>query len=172
MSGVNGIISGMSKANIPDNTGKTYNTSKVNYKAQMFATFYMQPTSTTFQNVRGSALRAGYSEDYASNITNVKPKWWVELQASSEYERAEMLALAQNNLKERLKDKGDDKDTRKLQTDVSKFVAERVGKDHYSSRQELTDKGGRKLFTNETKVDADVPLEAMFVGIEEQEGDA
>ena len=63
----------------PDNTGKQYRTMKINHQAQMFATFYMSPTSDTFMNVRQSALRAGYSEQYANNITVQRPKWWIDL---------------------------------------------------------------------------------------------
>ena len=33
------------------------------------------------------------------------------------------------------------------------------------TRKELTDKGGRKLFTNTTKSDEDVALEHMFIGV-------
>ena len=156
---------------IPNNTGKTYKTNKPNYKAGMFATFYMNPQSETFMNARASAMRAGYSEEYSSNITHLRPKWFVELSESSQHERAAMLAGAQRNLKKVI-DKPQsslDKDGQKLQVDVSKFVSERIGKDHYSTRQELTDKGGRKLFTNETKETADVALEDMFTTIAPQE---
>jgi hypothetical protein len=153
----------------PSGKGTTKQTKKINHQANMFATFYMQPTSTTFQNVRGSAIRAGYSEQYANNITHLKPKWWVELQASSEYERAEMLAIAQKNIKNTMKDNTDTKDSKDRQLKASTFVSERLGKDHYSTRQELTDKGGRKLFTNETKETADVALEDMFTTIAPRE---
>lgn len=150
----------------PSNVGKTYKKSDTpNYKAQMFATFYMSPTSHTFMNVRQSAMRAGYSEQYANNITVQKPKWWVELTASADYERAKMLTLAQKRLKERLEEEPVTKEDKKLQTDVGKFVSERLGKDHYSTRSELTGAEGRKLFTNETASEQDVELDTLFVGV-------
>ena len=157
---------------LPDSTGTTKKSHVHNVKATMFAQFYMQPTSTTFQNIRGSALRAGYSETYADNISTQKPKWWVELQASSEYERAEMLAIAQKNIKNTMKDNTDTKDSKDRQLKASTFVSERLGKDHYSTRQELTDAKGRKLFTNTSKSTEDVALEEMFAGVKPAPNDA
>ena len=52
---------------------------------------------------------------------------------------------------------------KKIQTDVTKFVSERLGKDHYSTRKELTDKGGRRLFNNQSQTHEDVALEDLFV---------
>jgi len=149
----------------PDNKGKTYKTHKLNPRAAMFKQFYIDPSSHTFWNIRGSAIRAGYSEEYAENISNTKPKWWIELQESAEFNRAEMLSLAENNIKKTLKDVPDTDTKVKQQHDASKFVAERVGKDHYSTRKELTDKGGRKLFTNQSKDTSDTALEEMFIGV-------
>lgn len=154
--------------NPTDNTGKTYKTVKPNYKAQMFATFYMSPTSDTFMNVRQSAMRAGYTETYADNITVQNPKWWVELTQSSDFERAKILQKAQSRIAERLSEETEDKDRLKIQTDVAKFALERLGKDHYSTRTELTDKGGRRLFSSETRASENIDVASLFKGVEVQ----
>lgn len=153
--------------NPPKNTGKEYRTLKINAQAGVFATFYLSPTSDTFMNVRASAIRAGYSEQYASNITVQRPKWWIELTETADYKRAQMLRKAEKRLDERLNDKSEDKDRLKLQTDVAKFVSERLGKEHYSTRQELTGADGRRLFTNETRDTAKMPLASLFKGVEQ-----
>lgn len=40
-----------------------------------FLTFYTDPKSETYSNARQSAIKAKYSEEYASNITSLLPKW-------------------------------------------------------------------------------------------------
>ena len=82
-----------------------------------------------------------------------------------------MQKLPKNNIHNRIKKRPDTPMQEKLQADTDKYVSERLGKDHYSSRQELTDKGGRKLFTNDTKDTSDVALEQMFVGIAPEDTD-
>ena len=151
---------------MPDNNGKTYNTLKaMNIKADMFAQFFLNPTSGTFMNVYQSGVRAGYSDLYSRNITVQRPKWWVELTESAEYRRAQMLDKAESRLNERLSDQSTDKDRLKLQTDVAKFVSERLGKEHYSTRQEVTGADGRRLFSSETRASATVPVANLFKGV-------
>lgn len=153
----------------PDNTGKTYRTQKVfNVKADMFKQFYLSPTSSTFCNVRASALRAGYSEDYANNITVQKPKWWLELTESADYKRAKMLAIAEDNLLETAASTSDDRDDKKLKHDATKFISERLGKEHYSTRKELTDAGGRRLFSNEARENVKIDVASLFKGVSPQ----
>lgn len=149
----------------PNNTGKEYRTLKINQQAKVFATFYLSPASDTFMNVRQSALRAGYSERYANNITVQRPKWWIELTETADYERAQMLKTAQKRLNERLTEKATDRDTLKIQTDVAKFVSERLGKEHYSTRQEVTGADGRAIFANEERDRAKTPLASLFKGV-------
>lgn len=150
----------------PNNTGQTYATRKAfNPKAEMFAQVFLDPTSKTFMNVRGSAIRAGYSELYASNITVQEPKWWKELQASAEFNRAEMLHAAEKNIKRTLVREPETDTQQKLQHDASKFVSERLGKQFYSTRQELTGADGRRLFTNEQRASAKTPVASLFKGV-------
>lgn len=53
----------------------------------------------------------------------------------------------------------------KPELDASKFVTERLGKEHYSTRKELTDKGGKRLFNVKDK-EADETLVDLFKGVE------
>ncbi len=147
----------------PDNTGKKYERTVHDPRQAMFKTFYLAPTSTTFMNIYQSAIRAGYSEQYAANISTQKPAWWVELTASADHRRAKMLDKAEGALESFISDNTETKDAKDRQLKASTFVSERLGKEHYSSRTELTDKGGRKLFTNQTKSAEDTALEAMFL---------
>ena len=111
----------------PNNTGKTYNRYVQDPRVMMFKQFFLQPDSTTFWNVRASAIRAGYSEHYANGITTQKPKWWIALIEDDSYMRAEMLHEAQKNLKTTLVSNPDDTTDKKLKHDASKFVTERLG---------------------------------------------
>lgn len=107
--------------------------------------FYTDPKSPTFANGKGSAIRAGYSEYYASAITQ---KGWFK----NYKRRYNLLQKA-----ERAMDKALDLDTRdeegqeqadllRVQTDVAKFVAKTLGKDEgYSERTEMTGANGEAI---------------------------
>lgn len=43
----------------------------------LFLQLYYDPKSPTWGNARGSAIAAGYDEDYANQITYRKPEWWL-----------------------------------------------------------------------------------------------
>jgi hypothetical protein len=147
----------------PNNTGKTYKRNVYDPRVDIFKQFYLRPDSYTFFNIRQSALRAGYSEQYANNISTQQPKWWKELQASSEFTRAKMLHAAENNLYEYVSEPTPtDASHKRIQADVSKYVTERLGKEHYSSRQEMTGADGRRLFDSSKRDLAAVPLAKLF----------
>ena len=153
---------------MPNNNGKTYATRKaMNVKAEMFAQVFLNPTSKTFMNVLQSALRAGYSETYAENISVQRPKWWIELTETADYRRAQMLAIAEKNLLDTVASTSDDRDDRKIKHDATKFVSERLGKQHYSTRQEITGADGRRLFTNEQRASAKTPVASLFKGVQQ-----
>jgi arginine/lysine/ornithine decarboxylase len=151
---------------MPDNRGKKYKRTVYDPRVDIFKQFYLKIDSYTFMNILQSALRAGYSEQYARNISVQRPSWWVDLMNSAEYNRAKMLEEAENRLYERVTEKSvDDVQRLKIQTDVAKFVTERLGKDKYSTRQELTGADGRRLFTNEQRATAKTPVAALFKGV-------
>ena len=149
---------------MPDNKGKKYKKNKVYPRVLMFKQFYLDSSSETFCNITKSAVKAGYSWDYADNITALNPKWWTEFQEEAEYRRARLLDSSEKVLESYVNiDDNDDKDRMKIKVDTAKFVSERIGKDHYSTRKELTDKGGKRLFNETHTNDSQVALEDLFV---------
>lgn len=114
--------------------------------------YYIDPKSETFGNLLKSALKAGYKESYAISMYS-KAEWLPE-------KGRDMLMLekAENNLNEfltmstsQLRVVGDeaieviDPQLAKIKQDTTKFVAERLGKNKYSTRNELTGKDGKEL---------------------------
>lgn len=98
---------------------------------------YIDPRSETFGNARQSAIRAGYEEEYAGQITVTE--WFIV-----KVRRLNMLNKAEKVLDRTLDfdpmNGGDKVDAGlvRAQTDVAKFVASTQGKDDgYSSRVEI-----------------------------------
>lgn len=151
---------------IPDNTGKEYRTLKQgNVKAEMFANFYLAPDSKSFMNVRQSALRAGYSELYANNITVQRPKWWIELTETADFKRARMLNSAESALENTVTLTPENDTQEKLKHDAAKFISERLGKGFYSTRQEVTGADGKAIFSNEERDRVKMPITSLFKGV-------
>jgi hypothetical protein len=118
-------------------------------------------------NIRRSALRAGYTDQYARNISVQKPSWWIELTENNEFKRAQSLRQAETNLYETVCEPlSNDVQHKKIQIDTSKFITERLGKEIYSARTELTGADGRRLFANETRATQKIPLTSLFKGVE------
>ncbi len=44
-------------------------------KQKLFMEYYLNPNSQHFGNAYKSALACGYSDEYAQNITSLKPQW-------------------------------------------------------------------------------------------------
>lgn len=105
----------------------------------LFASYYLDPTSQTFSNALQSAKKAGFSDEYANNITGQMPNWLSELLGK----KKRLLMKAEKVLEDSLD--GDDK---KLAQDSAKFIAKTVGKEDYSERTEMTGKNGEKLTVN------------------------
>jgi hypothetical protein len=127
---------------------------------------YVNPKSETFGNATQSAIKAGYEPDYADQITT--SEWF-----KGKLRRMNLLSKAEKVLEEMLdmpitvvdkfnrsKDDEDydDEDEQelvvrtepaliKIKQDTAKFVASTQGKDEgYSTRSEVTGKGGDPLF--------------------------
>lgn len=98
-----------------------------------FLKHYLDPKSGTFSNALQSALKAGYSEEYARNILSLMPDW-----LSESIDDATMLSKVRKNLNEFLETEDD-----KIRLDATKFVGETIGKAKYSKRSELTGKDGK-----------------------------
>ena len=120
--------------------------------------FYINPKSETFGNGTQSAIKAGYEPDYADQITTVT--WFkgklrrLNMLDKAEKVLDEMLEMPVNTLE--YKSTGEERESVvttnpalvKVKQDTAKFLAERLGKDEgYSSRNEVTGKGGERLIT-------------------------
>jgi len=110
--------------------------------------FYIESIVKGQVNAYESAIKAGYSESHAENIT--LQGWFKE--RLEDLERKEMLSKAEKKLSKTLtyeveNDKGEIKtDLLRIQVDVSKHLTSTLGKDKgYSNRNELTGKDGEKL---------------------------
>ena len=108
--------------------------------------YYTDHKSETFGSARGSAIRAGYDEEYASQITT--SEWFL-----AKVRRMNMLSKAEKVLNETLEI--DHTESGKvvpsilsIKNDVAKFLAKTQGKNEgYSERHEHTGKDGADLPT-------------------------
>lgn len=113
---------------------------------ELFLSYYLNPKSETFSNAYASAKKADYSEEYAQNITGQMPDWLSE--SISDMRR---LRKAEKNLEEVqnlsiVDDEGKvDVNLIDKRTKVDLFMAERLGKQKYSTRNELTGADGKDL---------------------------
>jgi phage terminase small subunit len=111
--------------------------------------FYVESITKGQPNAYESAIKAGYSEDHARNIT--LQGWFKE--RLEDLDRKDMLSKAEKKLAKTLTYEVEDTETGKVQTDllriqvdVSKHLTSTLGKDKgYSSRTEQTGKDGKDL---------------------------
>lgn len=122
-----------------------------------FLRLYNDPKSETFGNALQSALKAGYSQEYAESLTTKGLNWLSE----NVRRRKRLLEKAEKALEETLDMpveivKLEGNDTRevvktepalvRIKQDTAKFIAKTQGKDEgYSDRTELTGKDGEQL---------------------------
>lgn len=139
---------------------------------ELFLSYYINPKSETFANAYASAIKAKYEDSYARNISGEMPDWMRENLGDMQ-----MLRKAERVLDKTLEDdyavqpvfvEGEEVGEQvnpalsKIQQDSAKFIAERLNKQKYSTRQEHTGKdGGAIEFTD--KSDAEL---AKLAGIE------
>lgn len=109
----------------------------------LFVANYFNPKSPTFSNALQSALKAGYKQEYAENITNLMPDWL----SDSIGKKKRLLMKAEKVLEATL----DNTEDKKLAQDTAKFIAKTVGKSDYSERTEVTGKDGEALVLNVIK---------------------
>lgn len=118
----------------------------LNKQQELFLERYTNPKSPFFGNAYKSALEAGYSEEYSQNITGQMPEWLSEnISDMKRLKRAEKNLDEVQNLP--IVDEEGKIDVALVgqRTKVDMFIAERLDKDKYSSRQEQTGKGGKDL---------------------------
>lgn len=123
---------------------------------EVFLSEYTNPKSSNFGNAVQSALKAGYTENYANNITGLMPEWLFEnIGDMKRLRKAEKNLDEVQNLDIYNEDGKPDAQLIDKRTKVDMFIAERLNKDKYSTRQEQTGKDGKDLipetYTSEEK---------------------
>lgn len=116
--------------------------------------FYVESVTSGMPNANASAIKAGYSEDHARNIT--LQGWFKE--RLENLERQEMLSKAEKKLAKTLtyeveNDKGEIKtDLLRIQTDVAKHLTSTLGKNKgYSTKVEQENTGSISISWTEQK---------------------
>lgn len=115
---------------------------------ELYLEKYTNPKSPTFGNSTRSAIEAGYSPSYAENIHHLMPEWLADY--LTDFRR---LKRAEKNLDEVqgieiVNEEGKpDPQLIEKRTKVDFFILERLNKQKYSSRTELTGKDGKDLPT-------------------------
>lgn len=107
---------------------------------------YINPKSETFGNATQSGIKAGYTPEYANDITS--SDWFCE-----KLWRLNSVSKAQKVFQDILEANHNDKETGKIDSavlrikaDIAKFLASTQGKnDGYSERTELTGADGKDL---------------------------
>lgn len=102
---------------------------------QLFLNAYLDPQSPTWSNAYQSALKAGYSEDYAENITGQMPNW-----LSEKLGETQLVTTALNNLAATLLSENPN-----LQWDATKFTLKGLKSDKFSERSKVEHEGTIKV---------------------------
>lgn len=111
-----------------------------------FLAYYTNPKSETFSNALQSALKAGYKQEYAENITAQMPEWLLEnLGDMRRLRKAEKNLEEVQNFDVVTDDGKVDTNLLDKRIKVDMFLAERLNKQKYSTRQEVTGKNGESL---------------------------
>lgn len=143
---------------MPETNPYGANQYQIDPRQKMCWDYYIDPRSETFSNAYKSALKAGYEESTALQITT--EKWFTE-----KVRRLNMLGKAEKVLDEMLEmpistleweGKGEEAEQVvvtnpalvKVKQDTAKFIAERLGKGEYSNRTEMTGAEGKDLTVN------------------------
>ena len=82
----------------------------------LFLQYYLKPGTPTFSNIYQSAIKAGYSKEYAENFRKNEREWVSEHVGL--VTKDELVVKAKSNLKKLL-----DSEDEKIQADITKFVA-------------------------------------------------
>lgn len=102
-----------------------------------FLRYYLDPKEKeTFSNAYQSAVKAGFTEEYAKNITGQMPEW-----LSENIRRRERILNKAEMRGEMLIDSEDER----VSADMVKHFTKTLGKEHYSERTEMTGKDGEAL---------------------------
>lgn len=120
-----------------------------------FIQWFTSPASPTYDNVRQSAMKAGYSETYATglayrNLVPLAAKYKPSLNPQKQLEKTEkaanfyeeLLRDAERGIAQRVRmHTNDDPKLIQIQQKDQHFVSERLGKDKWSARKEVENVG-------------------------------
>lgn len=121
---------------------------------------YTNPSSPTFDNLAQSATLAGYSREYALKGL-YRSRHWRALEAErlalqekyntmqAEERRKRMLLQAEKNLEATLQSEAESSVEKNIKHDATKFIAERIGKEHYATRNDVVNSGEVPLMSGE-----------------------
>lgn len=110
---------------------------------ERFLAAYINPKSETFSNALQSALSAGYSQEYAENITALMPDWLSEAIGDTQLLNKAEKVLNKTLELEPVNEEGKvDNQLLATQNRTAQFIAERLNKNKYSTRSEHTGKDG------------------------------
>lgn len=109
-----------------------------------FANAFLSPESPTTLNIAKSAKQANLPLSTAQSLAQLKTKWFKELA-----EESPLLHKAEENLAQILDLPVTDYDHGQTVAKVSMFVAERLGKQRYSTRNEVTGENGKDIIPRE-----------------------
>jgi hypothetical protein len=113
---------------------------------EKFLQHYTDPKSETFSNATQSAIKAGYSQEYAENITALMPDWLSESIGNMKMLRKAEKRLNQILDLEPVNEEGAiDNSLIANQMKAINLVAKGIGKAKYSERVEQTGKDGQPL---------------------------
>jgi phage terminase small subunit len=120
----------------------------LNPQQEVFLAEYTNPKSENFGNAVQSALKAGYSENYANNITGLMPDWLFENIGDMKRLRKAEKNLTEVQEMDIVNEQGKyDPQLVEKRTKVDMFIAERLNKAKYSTRIENTGANGKELPT-------------------------
>lgn len=104
---------------------------------ELFLYNYTNPKSETFGNANQSALKAGYTENYANNITCLMPEWLLENIGDLKLLQKAEKVLNQTLDYEPVSNDGKiDTSLLAIQNKSAQFLASTLGKHKYSSKGE------------------------------------
>ncbi len=97
-----------------------------------FLKFYLDPKEETFSNAYQSAIKAGFSEEYAKTIVSRNLEW-----VSESVRRRERILNKAEKRGEELLDAKDDR----VKADMVKHFTKTLGKEHYSEKTDIEHSG-------------------------------
>lgn len=97
-----------------------------------FLRYYLNPKSETYSNALQSALKAGYAQEYAENLTSEMPDWLSEYLGDNK-----LLNKAMSNLQKALADE----DKEQTWWKATEFTLKTVGKAKFGNSVDVTSDG-------------------------------